>query len=303
MANPSVLVTGGSGLIGERLCQKLSERGYDVKVLTRKKKKNSRFKSYYWNPEKKEIEPGALENGTYIVHLAGANIAGKRWTKSRKQEILSSRAGTAKFLYESVSGLKLKPTAFISSSAVGFYGTVTSEKVFTEGDPAAQDFLGQTCRQWEAAADLFSENGIRTVKIRTSLVLANKGPLSKIMLPVKLGIGSPLGKGNQYMPWIHIDDLCGIFIRAIEDTNLDGAYNAVAPDHKTNRVFTKTLATILKRPLIAPNVPAFVLKGLLGEMSVIALEGSRVSSEKIKNSGFEFKYPDLEQALKNICRI
>ncbi len=303
MAKPSVLVTGGSGLIGTRLCQKLSETGYDVKVLTRKKKENSRFKNYYWNPEKKEIEPEALEDCTYIVHLAGANIASKRWTKNRKKEILSSRAGTAKFLYESISGLKLKPTAFISSSAVGFYGTVTSEKVFSEDDPAAQDFLGQTCGQWEAAADLFRESGIRTVKIRTSLVLANKGPLSKIMLPVKLGIGSPLGKGNQYMPWIHIDDLCAIFIKAIEDTNLDGAYNAVAPDHKTNREFTKTLATILRRPMIAPNVSAFVLKGLLGEMSVIALEGSRVSSEKIKNAGFKFKYPTLEQALRNIYRI
>jgi uncharacterized protein len=302
MAKPSVLVTGGSGLIGTRLCQKLSETGYDVKVLTRKKKGSSRFKNYYWNPEKKEIEPGALENCTYIVHLAGANIASKRWTKSRKQEILSSRAGTARFLYESISGLKLKPTAFISSSAVGFYGTVTSEKIFNENDPAAQDFLGQTCRQWEAAADLFCESEIRTVKIRTSLVLANKGPLSKIMLPVKLGIGSPLGKGNQYMPWIHIDDLCGIFIRAIEDTNLNGAYNAVAPDHKTNREFTKTLAKILNRPMIAPNVPAFVLKIFLGEMSVIALQGSRVSCEKTLNTGYKFKYPDLGQALKNIVQ-
>ena len=297
----SVLVTGGTGLVGRYLCQKLNEKGYDVKILSRRKNAHSKYKTYYWNPHKKEIEKEAVENCDYIIHLAGANISSKRWGRKRKRDIIDTRAGSAKFLFDSISNFKTKPKAFISSSAVGFYGTTTSDRIFSETDPAATDFLGETCRQWENAADLFNEAGIRTVKIRTSLVLAREGPLSKIMFPIKMGLGSPLGTGRQYMPWVHIDDLCDIFILAMENSTLNGAFNAVAPDHKTNEEFTKTLAKILKKPLFMPNVPGFILKAILGEMSVIVLNGSRVSPEKIIKAGYTFKFPSLEDALRDIC--
>ncbi len=302
-AMASVLVTGGTGMIGKHLCRKLTDKGYKVKVLSHRKNVHTEYDVYYWDPDNREIDKNALQNTDHLVHLAGTNISSKRWSKKRKQEIVESRAGTSRFLYETISKLKKKPTAFISSSAVGFYGSATSEKIFNETDQAASDFLGETCREWEEAADLFDSLKIRTVKIRTSLVLAKEGPLSKIMLPIRMGIGSPFGTGLQYMPWVHIDDLCSIFILAIEDSKVVGALNAVAPDHKTNQEFTKIVAEVLNKTLLLPNVPTLVLKTLLGEMAVIALNGSRVSSEKIINAGYAFKFPSLEKALEDICKI
>ncbi|KAA3613564.1 MAG: TIGR01777 family protein [Calditrichaeota bacterium] len=299
----SVLVTGATGLVGKHLCSKLQKKGYDVKILSRQKKARSEYKAFYWNPVENAIDKTALEKTDYIIHLAGANLSSKRWSKKRKKQIVDSRAGTTKLLFESVSRLDKKPMAFISSSAVGFYGTETKDKIFVESDPAADDFLGTVCREWEEAAGLFSKAGIRTVKLRTSLVLSNEGPLSKILLPIKMGLGSPLGSGLQFMPWIHIEDLCNIFVMALEDSNLSGAFNAAAPEHVTNEEFTKILAKVLNRPLWLPKVPSFVLKAVLGQMSMIALQGSRVSSEKISKAGYKFKYPTLKSALENICKV
>ncbi len=299
----SVLVTGGTGLVGKQLCQRLDTKGYSVKILSRRKKILTKYRYFYWNPAKKEIEKEALENTDFIIHLAGANVSSKRWGHKRKQEIINSRAGAAKFLFDSVLDCEKKPIAFISSSAVGIYGSTSSDKIFSETDPIATDFLAETCRQWETAADLFGEAGIRTVKIRTGLVLAKEGPLSKIMFPVKLGVGSPVGNGLQYMPWVHIDDLCNIFVLAIENSEFEGAYNAAAPDHKTNEEFTKILAKVLKKPLWLPNIPKFVLQAILGEMAVIILYGNRVSSEKILKTGYKFKFPLLNQALEDICKV
>jgi len=299
----SVLITGGSGLVGKNLCHKLDKQGFDIKILSRQKKSRLNYKSFYWNPDKREIEKEALEGTDYIIHLAGANLSSKRWSQKRKKEIIESRVGTTKLLFDYIAKNKIKPKAFISSSAVGFYGSITSDKIFEETDVAAKDFLGTTCSDWEKSADLFSQAGIRTVKIRTSLVLADEGPLVKIKLPIKLGFGSPLGDGSQYMPWVHIDDLVSIFILAIEDLKIEGAYNVAAPDHKTNKEFTERLTKVLKKPLWMPNVPGFVLKIALGEMADIVLNGSRVSSEKIIKAGYRFKFSLLEQALEDICKI
>ena len=296
-----ILISGGSGLVGKHLYWKLINKGYSVAVLSRTKIKNADVKTYYWDLEKNEIEKEAIETADYIIHLAGANIGEKRWTKKRKKIILESRVKTAQLIFNAVKENKKKLTAYISASAVGYYGAITSENIFTEDDLSYPDFLGETCRKWEEAADNFETLGIRTVKIRTGLVLAkNKGSLSKIAKPVKFGIGSALGNGQQFIPWIHIDDLCNIYIKAIEDNAISGVYNAVATEHITNTAFTKTLAHILNKPFFFPNIPSFVLKLIYGKMAEILLKGSKVSSQKIINSGYQFKFPTLESALLDL---
>jgi uncharacterized protein (TIGR01777 family) len=217
--------------------------------------------------------------------------------------ILDSRIKSGDLLFRSVSGNAKKLKAFISASAVGYYGAVTSDKIFYEEDLPSGDFLGETCRRWEQSADRFEEIGIRTIKIRTGVVLSGHGgALAKMVIPVKMGVGSAMGNGKQYMSWIHVEDLCNIYIMAIEDVEMRGAYNAAAPDHITNKEFTKSLAQSLGKPFWFPNIPAFAIKTLFGEMSDILLKGSRVSSEKIISTGYSFKFPDLESALNDLFR-
>lgn len=297
----NVLITGGTGLIGKHLSERLIQSGYRVSVLSRERNNNSKIPVYAWDVEKKKIDNEALENVDYIVHLAGANISERRWTEKRKQLILDSRVKSSNLIFEELKKKNIKLKAFISASAVGYYGAVTSNKIFNETDFAPNDFLGETCRLWEQTTKQFENVGIRTVIIRAGIVLAKEdGALSKMMGPVKMGIGSAIGDGKQYIPWIHIDDICNIFIKAIEDDAMHGAYNAVSPDPKTNKEFTKTLAKVLNAPFWFPAIPAFALKLMFGKMSEIFLKGSRVSSDKISATGFQFRFPELEKALKNI---
>ncbi|MDD2285592.1 MAG: TIGR01777 family oxidoreductase [Paludibacter sp.] len=294
----TVLITGASGYISGHLQQKLRTRGYNVRTLTTNLLNSNVEDCFYWNPETEDINRKALESVDYIIHLAGTNIASGRWTKKRKHQILDSRVNAAKFLFDKVHLYKVPLKAFISASATGYYGTVTSDAVFDEKAPAAHDFLGNVCFQWESAADRFQELGIRTVKIRTGVVLSNDAPaLKKILLPIKLGLGSPLGSGKQYMPWIHIDDLCEIYLKAIEDNTFTGAYNAVAPQHITNREMMKTLSKILKKPFWFPAVPEFVLRIMFGKMSDLLLKGSRVEPKKLMEAGFEYRFMEVGQIL------
>ena len=300
----TVLITGGSGLVGKELNKKLTQKGYKVHNLSRNKSQTNKSNVFYWNPEKEEIDSEAIEKADYIIHLAGANIGEKRWTSKRKQIILNSRVKSGELLFKSIKENKLKPNAFISASATGYYGGITSDKTFVETDSSANDFLGKTCLKWEQTADKFTVEGIRAVKIRTGVVLTRKGgALEKMFIPVKLGVGSPIGSGEQFMPWIHIDDLCNIYIKAIEDTKMESAYNAVAPEHKTNKEFVKTIAKVLKKPFWFPNVPSFVLKILFGEMSQIILKGSKVSSEKIIKADYEFEFTQLKDAIIDLHKI
>lgn len=297
----TILITGGTGVIGKHLSEKFKEKGYSVAILSRVSRHDTDIRSYAWNIDKSEIEKLAIETADSIIHLAGANIGDKRWSNKRRQLIIDSRIKTGKLIFEKLKENKNKPKAFISASAIGFYGTITTNKIFSETDPPSSDFLGDTCRQWEQSADRFEELGIRTVKIRTGLVLTKQGGvLAKMILPINIGIGSAMGSGRQHMPWIHIDDLCGIYIKAVEDTEMTGAYNAVAPEHKTNKDFTKTLARVLKKPYWFPNIPALLLKLIFGKMSEILLKGSRVSSEKITSAGYRFKFTNLESALLDL---
>jgi uncharacterized protein (TIGR01777 family) len=294
----TVLITGGSGLVGSHLSWKLAEKGYSVKILTRKKKSGTSLSYYSWNPERNEIESEALIPADYIIHLAGENIGEKRWTKRRKRELEDSRIKTAELILEKIKENRKKPKAFISASGTGYYGAVTTDKVFYENDNNSEDFTGQLCRRWENAADRFDELGIRTIKLRTGVVLARKGgALGRIALPTRLGFALAIGSGKQYMPWIHIDDLCGIYLKIIDDQAISGIFNAVAPEQCTNREFVMTVAKVLNKPFCKLNIPSTLMKTIYGEMADILLEGSRVSPDKIIKAGYVFHFPVLETAL------
>lgn len=299
----TVLITGGTGLIGKHLYMRLQERGYKVTILSRTKSTEEQIPSFKWDINEFKIDHEAIATADYIIHLSGINIGEKRWTPKRKQQIIESRIKSGQLLFNEIQKQNKDLKAFISASAIGYYGSITSEKIFKETDPPGNDFLGKTCKKWENIADRFQDAGIRTVKIRTGVVLTKRGgALSKMVMPVRKGFGAVIGSGKQYLPWIHIDDLCGIYIRAIEDSKMRGAYNAVAPEHTTNKEFTKSLAGILQKPLWLPNIPAFVMKLVFGKMSEILLQGSRVSSEKIQATGYKFLFPGLEPALYQLMQ-
>jgi uncharacterized protein (TIGR01777 family) len=299
--NLSVLITGGSGLIGKYLTTTLQAKGYKVSHLSRNIKQQADERVFFWDPLKGLIDPESLDGIDFIIHLAGANIGEKRWTVSRKKEILESRVGSARFLHASIveRGIPLK--GFISASATGIYGSGPSSKIFNEQDSPSNDFLGSVCKQWEQAADLYSNSGIRTVKIRSAVVLEkNDSALSKLMMPGKYGFLIQTGRGSQYMPWIHINDLCNIYLKAIEDHLMTGSYNAVAPQHVTHSEFIHLLAKTMNIPVFPLPVPGIILRSLLGEMSEVILKGNRVSSEKIQLAGYSFLFSSLKDALENV---
>lgn len=295
----TILITGGHGLIAQKLAKKL-DKNYNVRLLTRNKRQENEFK---WDIEKGIIDEKALIGVHHIIHLAGANVAEKRWTKKRKLEIISSRVNSAKILLNALEKNNIKISSFISASAVGFYGTETTEKIYTEKDHKGTDFLSNVVFLWEHMADQFLKQKIaeRVVKLRTGVVLSgNGGALTKMMAPINYYIGAVLGSGKQYMPWIHIEDICAMYEFAINNSKVKGVYNAASPTPTTNQELTRKIANILKKPLLFPNIPSFIIKLIFGESAVILLEGSRVSANKITNEGFDFNYPDLQSALANL---
>lgn len=297
----NILITGASGLLGTHLTKMLLAQRHAVAHLGRKKVSIENVQSFTWDIENGKMEAEGIRWAEAIIHLAGANVSDKRWTASRKREIIDSRVKSSELLAKTLKVENEKLKVFVSASAVGIYGMTTEEKIFTEKDKPASDFFGDCCRKWETAVDLVEEIGIRRVKLRIGIVLAKDGgALPKLSAPVKYFIGSPLGSGKQWMPWIHIDDLCALFLKAVEDKNMNGAYNAIAEQHVTNKEFVKTIGKILHRTVFMPAVPKLILKIMLGEMSGIVTEGSRVSNEKILKAGFVFQHNQLENALKNL---
>ena len=235
------------------------------------------------------------------MHLARSNLGEGTWTRVKKQRIVESRVQTTNLLLKTMKKRGKQLDAFISASAVGFYGMVTQDQVFTEEDvPARNDFLSRTCKKWEAAAfDFGEELGVRIVVLRTAFVLSkDSDAFKKMVLPTRFGLGAPLGTGKQTMPWIHIDDLCRMYLKAIEDSSMNGVYNAAAPEHTTNREFMRLLAKGMNRPFLFPMVPGFLLRLFMGESAGMVLEGSPVSSNKILDKGFSFIYPVAETAVK-----
>jgi uncharacterized protein (TIGR01777 family) len=297
----NVLISGGSGFIGKHLTNVLISNGFTISILSRSAKQNTANIMYYkWDINTHFIEEEAVLNADYILHLAGENIAEKPWTAKRKEEIVQSREQSIQLIYDVLKKNNKKLDAFVSASGVGIYGAINGEEICTENTPAENDFLGSTCQKWEAAADTISTLGIRVVKIRTGLVLGKDDGFLKKLIPIfKLKLGSALGSGRQYMPWIHVDDLCAIYLAAIQNSEMTGPYNAAIFDNTTNTVFSKALAKVYGYSIWLPNVPAFLIKIALGEMAQIILKGRRVSSQKILNTGFKFQFTNLEEALKD----
>ena len=295
----NVLLTGGTGFIGKYLTDVLIDNGFTVSILSRSARENTSLITYYkWNLKTDYINEEAILQADYIIHLAGEGIVEKRWTKNRKKVILESRTKPIDLIFSILKKHNKTLDAFVSASGVGIYGAVTSHKICTEETPPANDFLGITCQQWEKAVDEVGALGIRTVKIRTGIVFGkDEGFLKKVAPSFKSGFGAVLGTGKQYLPWIHVEDLCQIYLKAIKDPELHGPYNACITDNTTNSRFSKTLANLLGYAIWLPKIPPFVLRLALGEMSDAVLEGQRVSSEKIQKSGFEFEITDLEKAL------
>jgi len=296
-----ILITGAGGLIARELAKRL-EKDYTVRFLTRKKSRSDEFE---WNIREKTIDESSFDGVSHIIHLAGANISEKRWTDERKKELISSRVDSAELILKTLQKKNIKLKSFISASGINYYGTKTTDQIFTESDGSGNDFLSEVVVLWERAADQFKEQNLaeRVVKIRTAVVLSEKdGALKKMLPPIKMGIGSALGSGKQYMPWIHIDDICSIYEFALTNPDMDGAYNAVSPQHTSNENLTKKIAEVIKKPLFMPNVPGFVLKIIFGELADALLEGSRASSEKIQKAGFRFEFLDLKNALENLLK-
>jgi len=306
----TVLITGGTGMIGTHLQKFLSEKGYSVIVLIRneKSRKSSHPNIAYakWNVEKGEIDKVAITSADYIIHLAGANVAEKRWTDKRKKEIVESRTKSGELLIKSVKEIPNKVKAVISASAIGWYGPDTKESRkhgFKEDAPPAENFLGETCKLWEASIQPVEKLYKRLCIFRFGIVLSkNGGALEEFKKPLNFGVAAILGDGKQIISWIHIDDLCRMLLFAIENENISGIYNAVSLKPVTNKELTLTLAKQMRGKLYIPvHVPAFSLKLILGELSIEVLKSATVNDEKIRRAGFDFLYTDVESALKNLA--
>jgi len=286
--------------LGTHLTKTLLDKGYEVSHLSRTQGNNPDVKTYLWDVAKGEIDENSIIGVDTIVHLAGAGVVDERWSDERKQELIDSRTKSIGLIYQVLRKKNHIVNSVISASATGFYGDRGAE-VLTEESDSGSDFLADVCIKWEAAVDNGKELGLRIVKFRTGIVLdKNGGALPQLANPVKWGVGSPLGSGKQWMPWIHWRDVVKMYIYGIENAALSGVYNMTGPNPVTNKQLTKAVATQLHKPFWAPNVPVFVLKLILGEMRIAVLESAKTSSKKIEDTGFKFDYPQLSGALKDI---
>jgi uncharacterized protein (TIGR01777 family) len=304
----TVLITGGTGMVGQQLTQLLVLKGHDVIIVSRTastKRPHAKVSYAVWDIDKQQIDAEALAKADHIIHLAGAGVADKRWTEERKQEIIDSRTKSSTTLVTALAKLPNKVQTVVSASAIGWYGADTAASMangFAEEAPADTEFLGETCRLWEKSIEPVTQLGKRLVKLRVGIVLSNTGgALAEFKKPLKFGIAGILGNGNQVISWIHVDDLCRMFVYAIEQSQLQGAYNAVAKNPVTNKQLTITLAKIMRKSFYIPlHVPSFVLKIMLGEMSIEVLKSATVSNKKIVKAGFVFEHSTIEEALENL---
>ena len=306
----TILITGGTGLVGRALCKALQERGYDIIILTRKIKSIAhspqpadRIRYDEWNVDAQIIDKDAIAKADYILHLAGAGVAEKRWTKKRKKEIIDSRVKSGQLIVESLRNIPNKVKAIIAASAIGWYGAdpvVPNPDPFKEDAPADKEFLGDTCRQWEQSIEPVAQLNKRLVKLRIGIVLSKEGgALKEFIKPLKFGVAAILGNGKQMISWIHIDDLVSMFITSVEHEKISGVYNAVAPAPVSNKELTLQLAKSKMKFYLPFYVPSFILKLMLGEMSLEILKSATVSSAKIQQAGFSFRFPDIKTALQH----
>jgi uncharacterized protein (TIGR01777 family) len=297
-----ILITGATGLIGQEIVKVCHDQKLSVHYLTTSKTKltnDENYKGFYWNPEANEIDISCFEGVDTIINLVGATIS-KRWTDSYKKEIISSRTDTAKLLKNTITNHNFPVQQIVSASAIGVYPSSVTNYYEESHTQVSSSFLGEVVQQWEAAVDEFSSLGIKVAKIRIGLVLSeNGGALPEIAKPIRFGAGAAFGSGEQWQSWIHIEDLARLFVHVVTH-NFQGIYNAVAPNPVSNTELTKTVAKVLHKPLILPNIPKLAMKLVLGEMHILLFESQRVSSTKIEDTSFNFKYHHLEPALLEI---
>lgn len=302
----TVLITGGTGMVGQSLTDALIEQGYEVIVLTRSPRKSSRLHLSYakWDIDQQYIDPKALEVANIIVHLAGESVATKRWTVKRKKEILDSRVQSGNLLSNALKTMPHQVHTFIGASAIGWYGPDNEQSLkegFTETDPVDESYLGDTCKQWEESVATITGLGIRQVTLRIGIVLNKRGgALLEFMKPAKLGVAAVLGDGKQIVSWIHQQDLSGIILHAISNSQIEGVYNAVAPEPVTNECLTINIAAKYHSWYFKVYVPVWVLKIILGEMSIEVLKSAKVSCKRIQNSQFRFQFPTISAALEHL---
>lgn len=296
----SILLTGGSGLLGRHLTKALLAKGYTVSHLSRKAGNDAKVKTFVWDISKGIIDEHCIDGVDTIVHLAGSGIAEKRWTDARKKDLIDSRVKSIELVYDLLKRKQHQVTSVISASGIGYYSNRGDELMFESNAPTG-DFISQCCVLWEAAVDEGEKLSLRVLKFRTGVVLdKDGGALPTLAKPIELFIGSPIGSGKQWIPWIHWQDVVDMYLLGIKNKDLSGVYNMVAPNPVTNKQLTEAVAKQLHKPLWAPNVPGFVLKILLGEMGSIVLGSTKVSAQKIEDIGFKFKYADIDTALTEI---
>jgi len=301
----TVLITGGTGMIGKALTQALTERGFNVIIYTRQsndkpKTKNDKLSYAAWDVNKQTLDKNAFAKADYIIHLAGANFADKRWNEKVKKEIVSSRVDSAKLIIESLKTIPNKVKIIIIASGISWYGTDDKKvsKPFTESDPPADDFMAETCRQWEAAIEPASFLGKRLIKFRIGPVLsADGGAYVEFKNPVKFGVAGIIGNGRQMISWIHIDDLVRAILFSMETEQMEGVYNAVSPKPVSNKELILEIAKSTGKFFVPIPAPSFALKIVFGEMIGEILKSTTVSSEKLQQAGFIFQYPDVGSAI------
>ena len=295
----NILITGGTGLVGTEIRNLLATHDYITGILTGRKNIDLE-NSFFWDYERGIIDDKAIEFADIIIHLAGENISSKRWDEKQKIKILNSRTETTKLLYDAIKRVGKKPEKIISASAVGYYGAVTSEKIFKETDLPGSDFLSEVVINWEESVKKFSDLNVDFNLLRFGIVISpTGGALEKMQTPLKYFVGSPIGTGRQYMPWIEISDLAQIFLFLIENNKPGETYNAVSPEYIDNIQFTQYLAEAMNRPMIAPAIPEWFLRIIFGEMADILTKGSRVSSEKLHHEGFRFRYTKIHDVFED----
>lgn len=308
---PVVLITGGTGLIGKNLTSHLTSKGYEVIIVSRKPTHASddpKISFANWNVEEQKIDSDAIAKADYIINLAGAGVMEKKWSENYKKEIIESRTRSGELLINALQKNTNNVKAFISASAIGWYGGDTKALLhkngFIETDPADKNFLGETCRLWEESIEPVTKLNKRLVKLRTGIVLSNDGgAFTEFKRSLRFGIAAILGSGKQMISWIHIDDLCRMYIYAIENENLSENYNAVAPSPVNNKTLILKLAKKMRGQFYIPiHIPQFLLKLILGQRSIEILKSATVSCEKVKATGFTFLYPSIDAALKELSK-
>lgn len=305
----TIIVTGGTGLLGTALVSVLTEQGYEVIILTRKRLQqplSTNINYAIWDVESGTIDKDALLKADHIIHLAGAGVVDKKWTAAYKKEIVDSRTKSAALIIDSLATLNHKVKTFVSASAIGWYGPdLQPNKAFTETDPVNSSFLGKTCQLWEESVNAAAALGIRVCCIRIGILLSKKGgAYVEYARPIKSGIACILGSGKQMVSWIHIDDICRIFLQALQNQDMTGSYNAVAPEPVNNKTLIVTIAEGIKGKFYIPvYVPSFVLKLMMGDRSIEVLKSTTVSCSKLKATGFTFLYPSLQSAVHQITQV